>query len=265
MPPASAASLTATARRLRIGLGTVIAIDVHAETELAARTGIEAAFAAVAAVEARMHPARPGSDLQRINEAVPGARIRIAVATDRLLRLARRLSELTLGIFDPCLPARPGRLRDLQLAAPDQNGPWVVCRTPVALDFGGFAKGHAIDCAVEALIAAGCGAGLVNAGGDVRVFGARTERMLLRRPDGECRALTLTDTALAVSATHARARPPGHAGYYIRGRPTALQRRFAAVLAPTAVSADALTKCLLLCPPQLARRALREFGARTVA
>jgi thiamine biosynthesis lipoprotein len=268
MPHSATSSLACFARRLRIGLGTFIAIEAHADTERAALTGIEAAFAAVAAVEARMHPQRPGSDLQRINDAAPGERVGIDAATHRLLRLARCLNELTLGIFDPCLPARPGRLRDVRLSGDPcadarGEGSWLVCQAPVALDFGGFAKGHAIDCAVQALIAAGCGAGLVNAGGDVRLFGARTERMLLRSPDGACQPLALADTALAVSAAHARSRPRGHVGYYVRGSRPALQRRFAAVLAPTAVIADALTKCLLLCPPPLARRTLREFGAHS--
>jgi FAD:protein FMN transferase len=267
MPFPATTDLRCSARRLRIGLGTFIAIEAHAASEAAALAGIETAFAAIAAVEARMHPQRPGSDLQRINAAAPGEHLRIDVATRRLLELAQRLNELTRGAFDPCLPTRPGRLSDVQLgvrgaANAQEDGSWLVCRTPVELDFGGFAKGHAIDCAVEALSAGGCAAGLVNAGGDVRVFGARTERLLLRSPDGDYRPVTLTDTALAVSAAHARGRPRGHRGYYVRGRRTALRQRFAAVLAPTAVIADALTKCLLLCPSPLARRALQEFGAR---
>jgi len=255
-----------SARRLRIGLGTFVAIEAQAASEAVALHGIEAAFAAVAAAEAHLHPGRPGSDLQRINATAPGQRVRIASATHGLLALARRLHELTLGIFDPCLPERPGRLPDVQLseaADTTQEPPWVVCHAPVALDFGGFAKGHAIDCAVDALTAAGCSAGLVNAGGDVRLFGARRQTLLLRGSDGDYRPLALSNTALAVSAVHGRGRPRGHRGYYVRGRRSGAHRHFAAVLAPTAVIADALTKCLLLCPEALARRALREFAARS--
>jgi len=255
-----------SARRLRIGLGTFVAIEARAACGSCALHGIEAAFAAISAVEAQLHPDRSGSDLQRINATAPGERVRIGIATHGLLALARRLHDLTLGIFDPCLPERPGRLSDVQLsetAGTAGEAPWVVCHAPVALDFGGFAKGHAIDCAVEALIAAGCSAGLVNAGGDVRLFGAQRETLLLRGTEGDYRPVTLANTALAVSATRGRGRPRGHRGYYARGRRGTAHRHFAAVLAPTAVIADALTKCLLLCPEALARRALREFAARS--
>src|SRR2546421_10195384 len=97
--------------------------------------------------------------------------IEIQASTWDLLHLAKRLSALTAGVFDPCLPCRPGRLSDLEIG-PE---PWVMCRSPVALDFGGIAKGYAIDRATDALLARGCAAGLVNAGGDLRVFGDRTE------------------------------------------------------------------------------------------
>lgn len=256
-----------SARRLRIGLGTFVAIEAQAGSETAALQGIELAFAAIAAAESHLHPGRPGSDLQRINATGPGERVRIERSTHALLTLARRLHDLTLGVFDPCLPQQRGRLPDVQLS--DGAGgattevPWVMCHAPVALDFGGFAKGHAIDRAVEALIAAGCSSGLVNAGGDVRLFGARRQTLLLRGNDGDYRPLTLANTALAVSALHGKGRPRGHRGYYVRGRRGGAHRHFAAVIAPTAVIADALTKCLLLCPEGLARRALREFAARS--
>ncbi len=98
-------------------------------------------------------------------------RIDIDAGTHQLLELSRRLHRLTHGVFDPCLPARPGSLADLELSAtPDVH--WVICRAPLALDFGGIAKGYAVDRAIEALRECGCRAGLVNAGGDVRLFGA---------------------------------------------------------------------------------------------
>jgi len=263
-------SASSSVRRLRIGLGTFIAIEAHAATADAALAALESAFAAVAAVEAAMHPQRSGSTLARVNAAPPGVRIGIDAGTHRLLRLARRLNALTCGVFDPCVPCKPGCLADIELG-PVGSGddaplaPWVVCRAPLALDFGGIAKGHAIDCAVEALVAGGCSAGLVNAGGDVRLFGARRETLLLRGAHGQCRPLTLADTALAVSDVDAAQHPCEHRGYYVRGTGSGARRRYAAVVAPTAVIADALTKCLLLCAEPVARRALAEFGARCAA
>src|SRR5256885_2735254 len=56
-------------RRLRVALGTWVAIEASAPSEAAAAQAIEAAYAALAEVERRMHPEREGSDIARINSA----------------------------------------------------------------------------------------------------------------------------------------------------------------------------------------------------
>src|SRR3984893_12125230 len=261
--PASAGHL----RRLRIALGTWVAIEATAESEVTAVCAIEAAFAAVSQVERRMHPEREGSDIARINSAPLHLQTPIHASTWEGLRLAQRLNELTPGLFDPCLPLRPGCLTDLELSGPSPGlEPWVVRRAPLALDLGGIAKGYAIDCAIAALRAAGCHAGAVNAGGDLRLFGARPETILLRYRDHGYRPLALQNTALAVSFFLKMRRPPGHRGYYVRtgtGAAAAL-RRYAAVLAPDAMIADALTKCVLCCSDERASRTVAELGGRYV-
>src|SRR5262249_46558417 len=138
--------------------------------------------------------------------------VRVHSSTCRLLDLARRLSAGTEGIFDPCLPSRAGRLADIETLDDDV----VLCHAPVALDFGGFAKGYAVDRAIETLQASGCVAGLVNAGGDLRVFGRRKEPILVRSATGELLEVALADAALAVSELDSQCRPAEHRGYYIR-------------------------------------------------
>lgn len=259
--PAPAHSL----RRLRVALGTWVAIQASAQSEAVAAGAIEAGYAAVCEVERRMHPEREGSDIVRINSAALRVRTAIHACTWEVLRLAQRLNELTRGVFDPCLPSRPGRLTDLELSGPSAgSATWVVCRAPLALDLGGIAKGYAIDRAIAALVAAGCNAGAVNAGGDLRLFGARRETILLRRPDHSYQALHLQNAALAVSDLDEPRRPPGHRGYYVRTGDAGAPRRYAAVQAPDAMTADALTKCVLLCPEACARRTLVELGARDI-
>lgn len=259
----------ASEKRLRIALGTWLAIEATAASESQARAAIAAAAAAVREVEQRMHPTRTGSDLLRINRALPDRETAIHPTTWQVLRFAQRLHELTDGIFDPCLPESPGRLSDLELASGARSdgatpgGCAVICRVPVSLDLGGIAKGFAVDCAVQALRRAGCTAGLVNAGGDLRLFGAQRERILLRGSDGCCRPVCLENAALAVSDRDARQRPPEHRGYYRRTGSSRGRPRFAAVVARDAMSADALTKCVLLCPRSLATRALQACGAHT--
>jgi thiamine biosynthesis lipoprotein len=175
------------------------------------------------------------------------------------LNLARRINMLSDGVFDPCLPSRPGRLQDIEVA----NGQ-LLCHEPVALDFGGFAKGYAVDCAVEALLSRGCTSGLVNAGGDLRVFGPRVEPVLLRGPAGRFNTVSLGDGALAVSDTNSKLRPAEHQGYYIRTSAAAPLRSYAAVIARQAVLADASVKCVLLCPEITSQRVLEELGATQI-
>lgn len=260
-------------RRLRTGLGTFIAIEASAPSPEQVDAGIEAAFAAIAAVEQRMHPSRPGSDLARINavaaELATAAcslhsprSTRVHRSTWELLQLAKQLNELSGGVFDPCLPCRPGVLSDVELL----SGLEVRCHAPVKLDFGGFAKGYAVDEATEALMRHGCTAGLVNAGGDLRVFGTRPETMLLQVSTGEVSPLAVSNTAVAVSRAVDERRPPEHAGYYLRKANTAGTRRTTAVtIASRAVIADALTKCALLCTERRLARLMQHFRDAALA
>jgi thiamine biosynthesis lipoprotein len=245
-----------TVKRLRISLGTLVAVEATSSSAAAAVAAVEAAFAAITRVDRRLHPQSADSDLARINNAPPRSPVTVHPSTCDLLNLARRLNMLSEGVFDPCLPSRPGRLQDIEVA----NGQ-LLCHEPVALDFGGFAKGYAVDCAIEALRSHGCTTGLVNAGGDLRVFGARTEPICLRRPAGELTRIELADAAVAVSDPDSQRRPAQHQGYYIRSRGELPPRRYAAVVAQEAVVADALTKCVLLCPRPTAGRVLQAFGA----
>lgn len=252
-------------QRLRVAMGTWVAIEAAARTEDAARAGIEAAYLAIQQAERQLHPSREGSDLRRIRAAPLGARIPIGAMTWEVLGLARRMYELSEAVFDPCLPSHPGRLCDLTLSEAGPASAWASCRVPLTLDLGGIAKGYAVDCAVAALRAAGCTRGVVNAGGDLRVYG-RSESVLLREADGNCTPLTLRDEALAVSdlgADSAR-RPVEHRGYYRRLDTVPPLRRYAAVVAVSAAIADALTKCALLGQPRCVRHTLRAFRARQV-
>ena len=189
--------------------------------------------------------------------------------TWEVLRLAHSVCDLSGGVFDPCLPSHRGRLCDLRISAPGPAGtqlPWAMCLAPLALDLGGIAKGYAIDLAVDALRAAGCASGLVNAGGDLRVYG-RSADVLLRDAAGECVPLRLKDEALAVSDLDVSAgrRTAEHRGYYRRSGAAGPVRRYAAVVAPEAAVADALTKCVLLAEENCAARALRALHARRIA
>jgi hypothetical protein len=82
--------------------------------------------------------------------------------------------------------------------------------------------------------------------------------MFMRGPAGELINIELTNAALAVSDANAQQRPAEHQGYYGVPSPAVT---YAAVIANTAVVADALAKCVLLCPQPVVARALQAFGA----
>jgi FAD:protein FMN transferase len=248
-------------------MGTFVAIEAAGPADCASQAAVEAAFAVIDEIDQRLHPQRLESDLGRIKAALPFTRVEVHPMTGELLRLAQRLNCLTDGVFDPCLPILPGRLRDIEVSIRvGEPNPHVTCHAPVALDFGGFAKGYAVDRAIEVLRNQGCSAGLVNAGGDLRQFGPRAEPVLLRHPDGRFTEVQLSDAALAVSDADSRRRPVQHQGYYSHNARTKqsgdpLVKRYAAVVARQAVIADALVKCVMLCPEGVAARALGEFEA----
>ena len=211
-----------------------------------------------------MHPRREGSDLQRLRQAPPGTAVAIEAATWAVLNFARQLFRLSAGVFDPCLPHSAGRLGELELSA-DARNPWACAHAPLDIDCGGIAKGYAVDSALEALRAAGCSGGLVNAGGDLRVHGRRSQTLLLRCADGSYLPCELREAALAVSDLDAPHRPAEHRGYYVREGAATATKRFAAVRAGEAMVADALTKCVLLCAPSVTQGLLQGLSAELVA
>jgi len=266
-------------RRLRIAMGTWVAIEVSAASATAGQEAIEAAFAAVRRIENLMHPERAGSDIAALNTSPPCTAVRMDADTRAVLALSKRVNALTTGVFDPCLPTQEGRLQDVEIGADGT----VVCHKSVALDLGGIAKGYAVDRAIETLVAAGCSAGLVNAGGDLRVFGPEPQTLFARSVVGvdgdvEFVPMELHETALAVTNARASNRPPEHRGYYVRDEGSVRNNGsvkdddyalptpgYAAVLEPEAAVADALTKCVLLCDGHTLAEALRALRASVLA
>ena len=245
-----------TVSRLRVALGTFVAIEAQAGVPRRAGEAIAAAWDAIVTVERVMHPERAGSSLAELNGAAPGTQVQLHPWTWEVLELSRELHAASDGVFDPCLPESAGRLDALELSEPR----CARTRERLRIDLGGIAKGYAVDRALEALRNAGCAAGLVNAGGDLAVFGEHRYPIHL---DGPPEALTfeLANAALATSDPDEARRPPGHRGLYhgVDGRRVTGR---ATVTAPRAVWADALAKCALLCAPPQRAALLARYDAR---
>ena len=211
--PAAAGAATAAARcaagslrRARPLLGTLVEVGLvpgaalpgtaltAAFFDTAFDAAFDAAFGAITAVQAALSRFDAHSDIARFTHLPAGASLALRPAGARALRAAQALRQASGGLFDISLGTGPqawhcagGRLHKRA--------------SGVQLDLGGIAKGHAVDAAVHALRLAGCAAGWVNAGGDLRVFGAIDLPLRLRdeATGGVWPVGTLADGAFATS------------------------------------------------------------------
>jgi FAD:protein FMN transferase len=240
-------------------MGTFVALEAHAHSEQVAERALAQAWEAVTGVERVMHPDRHGSDLALLASCPGEAAIRVHPWTWEVLSLCRDLHAATGGAFDPCLEEQPGRLGDVVLTPPCLVQPL----SRVRIDLGGIAKGFAVDRALQAMREAGCSAGLVNAGGDLAVFGALT-RTVHCGVAARGATFELSNGAIASTDTAAADRPPQHRGYYHGSARRARVCGQAVVMAPHAVWADALTKCALLLSSSELEALLARAGARVL-
>jgi len=81
----------------------------------------------------------------------------------------RTFDELPANRFDPIIPGEPGgRWHGIKV---DPIRRQVTLPASIKLDFGGIAKGMAVDAVLESLYQSGISSALVNAGGDLAVLG----------------------------------------------------------------------------------------------
>jgi FAD:protein FMN transferase len=206
-------------KRARPLLGTLVEIRASgAEAERA----VERAFRAIARVHRAMSAQESTSDIGRLRG---GRRSALDPWTRRVLERAEEMRLATEGLFD-------------------------CAACGYALD--GIAKGFAVDRAVAALQSAGIRAGVVNAGGDLRVFGEAFEEVYVRPPQLPDRLLHIGRLRNAAVATSA-------ATLLVDPRPARRAPRAAGatVIAADCMTADALTKPCLLEPEQAQQLAAR--------
>jgi thiamine biosynthesis lipoprotein len=247
-------------RRARPSLGTFVEITARDDNEAKLHGAIDRAFNAIARVDRQMSFHDSASDISRINREAFQRKVTVDPWTWRVLRAARELSRRSDGIFDitvarklmqwKYLPQRyrnvsEGNWRDVVL----EKNCTVRFRRRVVVDLGGIAKGFAVDRAVEALKRAGVPSGVVNAGGDLRVFGLKPELVHLRRPAEPMRpagAIELCERALATSGIYFAQKRCGSAVVtpLLDGRSCRSSRKLVSVsvAASACMTADALTK-----------------------
>lgn len=198
-----------------------------------ALAGIEAQFAAYEAALSRFLPT---SELSTLNRAAGAGPFLASPLLRAITGDALAASAATNGMFDPTLATvlahlgydRPFPLLDTLADGalpvyipPHRADAWrdvivddlaetITLPADVALDFGGIGKGWTVDRVVAWLRETpGVLGGLVNAGGDLRVWGAAPEEDPAwtvgvedpRDLDADCALLAVNDAAIATSST----------------------------------------------------------------
>lgn len=255
--------------RCQPALGTFVEIVVQDAFDVSQShfydVAFSRAFQAIHQVEKSMSLFLPGSDLSLLNQ---GAALDHPIKIDqdlwKVLELAKELYQISDGLFDVCTSRvlvdqglRPsygrnqtyndsewGSIADLELLDEFR----VKIYQPIYLDLGGIAKGYAVDEAVLALQGFGVESGSVNAGGDLRVFGAKLQEVYRRSeryPHDPIYLGSLSDGSIATSSDYfvsdVKRGIRGHLINPITKKPIETSQSFS-VIAPRCVHADALTK-----------------------
>lgn len=254
-------------RRARPLLGTRVEIAAEGLPDAELHAAVDAAFAAIERVHGLMSFQAQDSDIARLNRDAASQPVQVDAETWHVIDAALALSEHCFGTFDvTCGRAVPGNarptFRDVELLPRHR----VRFRRALQIDLGGVAKGYAVDRATECLRTAGARSGLVNAGGDLRVFGEEPVDVLVRAPSNPACAgasASIRDAALATTARYPSFWRDSVAGALVDprscgGEPICM--RSASVRASRCLIADALAKALYLLGTGAAA-ALAHYGA----
>lgn len=141
-------------------------------------------------------------------------------------------------------------------------------KTPpgMLIDLGGITKGYAADRACEAMKASGIETGLVNAGGDIMVFGDRTWKVGIKHPRGAgiFSVIQVRNRAIATSGDYERFFIQGSKRYcHILDPATGWPARVcisATVLAESCILADAWATALFVKGPDKLGALLEKKG-----
>ena len=252
---------------------TLKAVTGRAKPE-ALHNGLRDAVAALRKVEAHLSSHLDRSEIANLNSAPAGKIVPLSADARAVIAMARHMAEASDGAFDATvgpvigLWAAAGKADQLptdeQIAAAAAVCGWdkfelrddgaVKSIDGARVDLGGIAKGYGIDKAIEAMRKAGCVGGMVDVGGDVRVFGQRRKDgpwiVGVRNPfgPGMIGTVTLQDGSVCTSGNYARystiaGRRYSHIIDPRTSRPTETNPSVT-VIAPTAMVADAWATAL---------------------
>lgn len=255
-------------KKVRNLLGTFVTITVVHSDMGEGINALMAAFGEIRRIQDLMSVHEPDSEVSLLNRR--GFYDGLSDDTKFVIQKANDYSARSDGLFDitvlPVLELWEEKARESNVPTDEEIGErlglvnyrevWVengnvrFGASGMGMTLAGVAKGYAVDKAVETLRQAHIKHGLINAGGDIRAIGGRTDtqpwKIGIRDPRNKTRIVTtvdLVDRAIATSGTYQRSfndilRPK-------TGRP--VQGVLSStVIAGTATDADILATCVLI-------------------
>jgi thiamine biosynthesis lipoprotein len=270
----------------RLLMGTTFEIKVFANSGDVAKKSMDAAFDEIARLESVFSVHRQDTLISELNRN-GSAKVPQDVAW--LLGRSKYFADLSGGAFDITvfplvlvwqnaaknkqMPAaseiaRARQLIDSKNIIIDKKKNTVsFAAKGVQIDLGGIAKGFAVDRAVELLGSCGIDTGMVNAGGNIRVFGDRVWHIALENPrkKGDYIAvLKLKNVSVATSGDYERyffldKKRISHIINPFTGY-SADDSISATVIAGNATDADAMSTAVFVLGPQRGLELARRYG-----
>lgn len=170
--------------RCKVLMGTFVEIAIGGDitSQLLSKEAIEEAYQAIELVDFLMNIHQEKSELSRINQLARLGPIKMHPLIKDILCIAKDLHFQTNGLFDctyrPNHDGPEGSFKDIEWVDADH----IYFKRPIHINLNGLAKGYAVDKAVEVLENYGISSGLVNAGGDLRIFGDDPQPVYIRNP-----------------------------------------------------------------------------------
>jgi thiamine biosynthesis lipoprotein len=263
-------------RRSQFLMGTLVEISVIEKDEELATMAIQQAFQEIRRLENLMSIHIPDSEVSKINQAAGKDRIPISEELMAVIQRSLYWSEKTAGAFDitigpaqelwdfdaPSLPSgnsiadaiknidyRKIQLEEQNIFLPEKE---------MRLNLGAIAKGYAVDKAIDILKKNKIQSALINAGGDLKSIGKRSDqlnwRIGLQHPrnsESLLASFSISGNAVATSGDYQKYFEQNGKRYHHildpkTGYPATTGSMSATVIAKNVMDADALSTAIFV-------------------
>lgn len=269
-------------------MGTTFRLVFYAPADTLADIASKAAFERIAALNQIFSDYDPNSEVSQLSElAGSGQAIEVSDELWEVLNYAQKVSRKSKGAFDVSIGALSKLWRkafrqqvfpkqaDIEQAKTSVNYKAIKLYTKsqkvaltlkgMRLDFGGIAKGYAVDEAMKVLASRGIQSALVDGGGDILVTNAPPNKAGWQITTEKDTAQLLTNTAIATSGD--RYRFLEHEGIrysHIVHPKTGLgtmDKKQVTITANTCMKADALASACVVLKEKQGKKLARKMGA----